>query len=298
MAILLVCIFTLTFQNTFAQTPSSCVEETPYFILQHGVGDTLLAATGCAVIIPDAATINATVISGSSCNTGVFGNCTPDPLLGAVFLSPPISSHSPGQTGVPVGTIIELYYAHNGIIDSSSMNVIKRDTFCIRTFAYEDVPPTIRFDDPMTEDSLYFSCEDDPATFPVPLVFAEDDCVGVSVSNMLVESSITNNNSCNDFEYEIKRTWIATDDSGNTDSLFQWIFVEDNFGPNFDVPKDTTINCGEDESETNLGTPTNLMDDCQPLANLTVSFTDTRDTINCLDFNSKDTLSIVISISL
>lgn len=284
MAILLVCIFTFSFQNAYAQTPSSCIQETPFFIFKNEVGDTLQATGGnCSVLIPDAATINARIESGSSCNTGVFGDCTPDAVFGAAFLpSPQFSTHSPGDM-VAVGTVIELYYAHNGIIDSSGIFVTKRDTFCIRTFAYEDVSPTIRFDEPMTEDSLYFSCEDDPATFPIPLVLAEDNCLGVSVSNMLVESTLTNNNSCNDFEYEIKRTWIATDDSGNTDSLFQWIFVEDNFGPNFDVPKDTTINCGEDESETNLGTPTNLMDDCQPLANLTVSFTDKRDTINCLD---------------
>lgn len=284
MAILLVCIFTLTFQNTFAQTPSSCIQETPFFIFKDEVGDTLQATGGnCTVLIPDAATIDARVETGTSCNTGDFGNCTPDAVFGVVFLPPPLfSTHSPGDM-VAVGTTIELYYAHNGIIDSSGMTVIKRDTFCIRTFAYEDVPPTIRFDDPMTEDSLFFTCADDPATFPVPLVFSEDDCIGVSVSNMQIESTKTNNNSCNDFEYEIKRTWVATDDSGNTDSLFQWIFVEDNFGPNFDVPKDTTINCGEDESEVNLGSPTNLMDDCQPITNLTISFTDVRDTINCID---------------
>ena len=181
---------------------------------------------------------------------------------------------------VPVGTIIELYYEHTGSIDSIiggiTSSILLLDTFCVRTFAYEDEAPMLSFPMPLPPDTVFLNCTNTVSPEPVPS--AIDNC---GLGNIILTTDTTD--ICGDQEYIVQRTWVVRDLSGNTDSLFQWVSVEDNFGPDFDVPMDTTINCDAGTLPADLGNPTNIMDDCQPLANIIISHTDLRDTFSCID---------------
>ena len=76
----------------------------------------------------------------------------------------------------------------------------------------------------------------------------------------------------------IVRTWTVTDACGNVTSKKQTISVLDTIKPTFDVPGDTTL-CRSaggvfDANIAITGKPTALNDNCTPVTNLLVSYTD------------------------
>ena len=63
--------------------------------------------------------------------------------------------------------------------------------------------------------------------------------------------------------YVITRTWILSDECGNTESKDQTITVEDTTNPTFTVPGDLTIECDQDETDLTLtGDVTDEADNC------------------------------------
>ncbi|MCY1718960.1 hypothetical protein OU798_01315, partial [Prolixibacteraceae bacterium Z1-6] len=64
----------------------------------------------------------------------------------------------------------------------------------------------------------------------------------------------------------ITRTWVAEDDCGNDVSFTQTITVVDNLPPTFTAPNDTIVyadaSCSFDTTEVNIGTITNIWDNC------------------------------------
>lgn len=69
----------------------------------------------------------------------------------------------------------------------------------------------------------------------------------------------------------IMRTWIATDDCGNTATCIQLISLDDTTPPDITCPGDVTISCDESTSPDNTGSAT-ATDNCT--ANPTITFTD------------------------
>ena len=81
-------------------------------------------------------------------------------------------------------------------------------------------------------------------------------------------------------EYELVRTWTATDECGNETSHTQTITVVDNTAPTFTVPADITIECDIDSNDLNItGDVTDEADNCS--VDLEATFTDSVVDGNC-----------------
>src|SRR5690606_8917637 len=64
-------------------------------------------------------------------------------------------------------------------------------------------------------------------------------------------------------EYLITRTWLATDDCGNTSTCTQVITVQDNLPPSITCPINVTIDCSASTLPANTGSAT-ATDACDP----------------------------------
>ncbi len=62
--------------------------------------------------------------------------------------------------------------------------------------------------------------------------------------------------------YQIQRRWRVRDACNNITGKIQIITVVDNQPPDFVVPPDVTVSCGEENNFAITGTPTNIMDNC------------------------------------
>ncbi|MEM9836190.1 MAG: gliding motility-associated C-terminal domain-containing protein [Bacteroidota bacterium] len=105
----------------------------------------------------------------------------------------------------------------------------------------------------------------------------------------------TSNGSCSDYEYEILRSWTATDSCGNTTIATQSIFFVDDEQPTFNRPGNIELVCTQDWQDTTLtGSITNLADNCTPINELTISFSDLRiDQPDCnFNFNVRRTWTV------
>lgn len=101
------------------------------------------------------------------------------------------------------------------------------------------------------------------------------DNTGYSLSNdncdVLVEVTYADEISPGDCpqEFEIVRTWLATDDCGNINSCIQSIIVQDTTRPVIVCPSDTLINCTELTAPSNTGEAT-ASDNCD--SNVDISY--------------------------
>ena len=132
---------------------------------------------------------------------------------------------------------------------------------CTQTITVVDTtPPTITAPPDTTVE-----CGNDtsPAATGTPTGIS-DTCSGISVGHS--DSSVPG---CGLTEV-ITRTWTATDECGNSTQVIQIITVVDTTPPVVSCPPDVTIECGDDISPTNTGTPT-ASDGC---GNVSVTFTD------------------------
>jgi len=71
--------------------------------------------------------------------------------------------------------------------------------------------------------------------------------------------------------YTIKRTWVATDCSGNTVSKCQVITVQDTKAPNLRIPNDITVECGSAVLDLNKCGNATATDYCDPHPKITYS---------------------------
>jgi gliding motility-associated-like protein len=108
------------------------------------------------------------------------------------------------------------------------------------------------------------------------LIDAYDNCDGDLLS--IDSSFVIENGSCiNDFVY--KRYWTLTDSCGNVTIDSQRITVLDEIAPNFTVPSDITIACGDDLLPEFTGQPYDLSDNCSGIFD--ISYQDYVDTLSC-----------------
>ncbi|MEZ4986338.1 MAG: HYR domain-containing protein [Saprospiraceae bacterium] len=115
-----------------------------------------------------------------------------------------------------------------------------------------------------------------------PTVTVTDNCTPNLVATFVEGSSQTNNGSCSDYEYNVLRTWIASDSCGNTTVMSQLIRVVDEEPPTYTAPPSLTISCSQDPNDLSItGNVTNVMDNCSPT--LDTAYTDQVTPGSCPD---------------
>jgi len=104
----------------------------------------------------------------------------------------------------------------------------------------------------------------------------------------LPTDTLTHPDSCQTYNYTITRIWTVTDAFNNIDSSVQIITVVDTIAPTFTIPPDLTISCEFRDSLSITGEPTNLIDNCDTLPN--VSFVDLVIGGDCVGGGALDTI--------
>ncbi len=131
---------------------------------------------------------------------------------------------------IPAGVVVDVTYVVTypfGTMDIFSYPVISVDI----------IPPTF---DNIPNDTILTCLEMIPIP---PVVTASDDC-DMSVEVVLSQTTTqTADGSCNDTQYNITRTWTATDDSGNMTTDSQSISITNDAKPSYMTPRDTMISC-------------------------------------------------------
>lgn len=112
-----------------------------------------------------------------------------------------------------------------------------------------------------------------PIPDPAPVV--ADDCgLDIPVQFNEVSTQIVDG-SCAEYNYEIQRTWTATDYCGNSSVAVQIITVRDNTAPTFETPFNEEISCFQDPLDLSLtGEVVNATDNCSPADKLEITFSD------------------------
>lgn len=124
----------------------------------------------------------------------------------------------------------------------------------------------------VTNDTIRISCED---LFPAAPTVSLEDCDTIP-SLMFSESSTQiMDGSCREYDYDVTRSYMATDACGNMSSVLSVIEVRDGTPPDFQRPGNVNLDCTQDPFDLELtGQPTDLTDNCTPTDSLDVTFTD------------------------
>ncbi len=126
-------------------------------------------------------------------------------------------------------------------------------------------------------DSFRLSCAD---PFPIVPEIIVEDC-DTSANLMFTETTTQLlDGSCREYNYDVRRSWVATDRCGFSTVVRQIIEVRDTEVPNFQRPNTIQLRCDQDPEDLSItGEPTELSDDCTPVEDLEVTFTDENITI-------------------
>ncbi len=94
-------------------------------------------------------------------------------------------------------------------------------------------------------------------------IVANDGCEG-QIMATVVDSSTQSAEatSCEFFNYQIFRTYTASDVCGNEMSFTQLITISDTLEPRYEAPADITISCLDDSNPNITGRPVNVVDNC------------------------------------
>ncbi|NNL91310.1 MAG: HYR domain-containing protein, partial [Saprospiraceae bacterium] len=127
---------------------------------------------------------------------------------------------------------------------------------CVQTINVEDLTsPIITCPSDVT-----FSCEESTLPSATGVATATDNCSGIVITSSDSSTQDTDGiaGNCDDYNYEITRTWTATDSCGNSSICVQIINVENITSPIITCPSDVTLNCEESTlpSATGLATAT------------------------------------------
>ena len=111
---------------------------------------------------------------------------------------------------------------------------------------------------------------------------AADDDIAITFADVSTQTAT----GCGQFDYEITRTFTATDPCGNSSTCVQIITVEDTNPPVITCPADVTIECDEDTSTANTGMAT-AADNCATDAEVVITSSDvsTQTATGCGQFN-------------
>lgn len=138
--------------------------------------------------------------------------------------------------------------------------------FTYRTI--DTLPPVIIG---VVDDTLSLSCADN---IPMPTVTVED-CDTMPRLLFAENSTQEQDGSCEQYAYDIVRTWTAIDACGNMQTVTNRLEIRDNTPPDFRVPTRQRLDCTEDPFDLDLtGRVEMLSDNCTPAEDLEVTFTD------------------------
>ncbi|MEM7572965.1 MAG: gliding motility-associated C-terminal domain-containing protein [Bacteroidota bacterium] len=159
--------------------------------------------------------------------------------------------------------------------DETTLTITATDSCgqtAVVSFSYQVVDNEAPFVAVGDTTDLTIECND-----PIPpapdLIFR--DCEGPVTPTFSEVSSQVMNGSCSQYEYNITRTWVASDNCGNTTIIQQVVSVVDNSPPTFDLAGNVSIQCFQSPFDINLvDTIRNLADNCSPVDQITVSFSD------------------------
>jgi hypothetical protein len=217
---------------------SSCVQS--IFVIDN---------TPPAITCPPNVTINCNAITQPA-NTGVAtatDNCDGAPI---------ITFSDAGQAGgcPQASTITRTWFATDHCGNSSS---------CVQLININDsTPPSIS-----CPQNITIECTASTLPANTGTATGSDNCDALVA---ITFSDITAGGACPQ-ELTITRTWVATDDCGNTSSCVQTIFVDDSTAPVLTCPANITIQCTASTLPANTGTAT-AIDNCD--ATPTITFTD------------------------
>jgi hypothetical protein len=113
--------------------------------------------------------------------------------------------------------------------------------------------------------NLMVECGQPTAPVNTGIALASDNC---DPNPTVTFSDVTSPGICN---YTITRTWVASDECGNSSSCVQIITVADTQGPAVNCPPNATVQCDQPITPADTGTAT-ATDNCDPNPN--VAFTD------------------------
>jgi len=176
---------------------------------------------------------------------------------------------------------------------STTTNPSTGDVSCVQIITIDDTQnPTFN----NLPSNLTVECDNIPAA---PVVTGSDLCDN-NVDVTFTQTDDQGTNGCTQFEYTITRTWVATDDCGNSISATRTVTIEDNSAPTITVDAaDLTVECdgqgnnnafqnwlnnyGGAEANDNCGTftwsfnpdPAILTNECGETGGLSVTFTAT-----------------------
>ena len=95
---------------------------------------------------------------------------------------------------------------------------------------------------------------------------ASDNCNGITVTN----NAPLNFTGCG----AVTVLFTVSDACNQSTTTTATYTVSDDIAPGFTVPADTLVNCGTSTDPASTGQPTDLADNCTPVANLAMTFTD------------------------
>lgn len=137
---------------------------------------------------------------------------------------------------------------------------------------FDNLPPS--FSVPM---DITIECDQDPDDLMITgdVIDEADNCdpdLRTSYEDIITPGSCAQ-------EYTIQRTWRVRDTCGNVTGKVQTILVTDTQAPTFTVPGDLTVDCSEVNDLGITGEPTNVMDNCDTVVD--VSFSDVISMMTC-----------------
>ena len=138
------------------------------------------------------------------------------------------------------------------VTDACGNNATTEATFSL----VDDVAPVF----PFVLSDTTLNCDNVPSA---TAIIAEDACEGqIMATSRDSTNQSADNNSCEFFNYQIFRTYSASDQCGNESSFVQIITISDTLEPRYTAPADITISCLDDTNPEITGNPINIIDNC------------------------------------
>ncbi|WP_020567403.1 Ig-like domain-containing protein [Neolewinella persica] len=139
-------------------------------------------------------------------------------------------------------------------------------------FAYISVDTTAPFFVGIVPDTIVLNCGE--AIPPVPDI-SLIECDTMPMTTYSETSSQVMDGSCQQYEFNVERTWTATDRCGNSTIIRRRYEIRDTEAPDFTRPFNINLTCLEDPFDLDLtGRPSELSDDCSPDETLVATFVD------------------------